>query len=254
VGFGASSDSPRQAAQAETVHCCLSGLACTFGDADFFDALSRLLPFWHARITRVDLALDFFDGLPGSFERVQRDYVSGACDVRGKTPGSSLVGDFMGGVSRSFYLGSKGAGKQTNIYDKGHAYGDLSSEWQRVELRYGDSLRVIPYDVLVSPDAYFAGASPWHADLHAEALALADLPDDPPTPSKPEFKDRVLPVATVKAEAVRLLNWFSTTCAPSLSVLFKHLSADAFLRLLTDKLPARLQAFTTLELQHAFAP
>ena len=53
------------------------------------------------------------------------------------------------------------------MYEKGHQlFGPESgSNWLRVELRYGNKLRVLSSDILRNPSNYFAGASPWHASM-----------------------------------------------------------------------------------------
>jgi phage replication initiation protein len=58
VGFGASSDSPRQTAQASTIHVNLFGAACTFASFGWREKLADLCDELSADITRCDLALD----------------------------------------------------------------------------------------------------------------------------------------------------------------------------------------------------
>ena len=61
-----------------------------------------------------------------------------------------MVGDWANGHARSFYIGSKEAGKQTNIYEKGdQLFGvETGSKWLRIELRYGNKLRVLSPEML----------------------------------------------------------------------------------------------------------
>jgi len=118
--------------------------------------IASLITAVEGKITRVDLALDFFDGLTGGMDRIRSDYMHGAMDHWGKRPKCNLVGDWCNGVARSFYIGSKEAGKQTNVYEKGHQlFGNSSGNpWIRAELRYGNKLRVLPVDVLTRPDDF----------------------------------------------------------------------------------------------------
>lgn len=63
-----------------------------------------------------------------------------------------MIGDWSANPQdgRSFYFGSKEAGKQTNAYEKGHQlFGfEAGSKWLRIELRYGNKLRVLPVDMV----------------------------------------------------------------------------------------------------------
>ena len=85
VGFGASSDSPRQQKQAQTIHANLYGTACTFARAGWREAMANKIDEWDAKITRCDLALDFFDGYAGGLDHAKATYIDGAFDVNGKT-------------------------------------------------------------------------------------------------------------------------------------------------------------------------
>ena len=248
VGFGASSDSPRQKAQAATLHCNLYGAACTFAAVGWRDRIADLIDEYKAHITRIDYALDFFGGIAGGMERVQQDYLSGLCDSRGKRPKCNMVGDWCNGVERSFYIGSKEAGKQTNIYEKGHQlFGRESGDkWQRVELRYGNKLRDLPSDVLRRPADFFAGASDWHAGILRE---LAEKIEAAPEPVK--CRER-LQDKTADAAAARVWRWLNNTAAASVATAFE-LAGDRFLDLVaTTKLPKRLQQFSASERRAAF--
>lgn len=247
VGYQASSNNKRQAAQNNTIHCNLYGAACTFAAPGWTVQLANLIDAHQGDITRADLALDFFDGLPGGFDRVLQDYKAGACDHYGKRLKCNMVGDWVNGQERSFYLGSKESGKQTNVYEKGHQlYGPESgSAWHRIELRYGNKLRVLPSDILRRPADFFAGASDWHTSM----LMLADTIPQP----EPIKCNGRLQAETVEAEVTRNLRWAMNVAAPTIAAAFHHLGDD-FLKLVTDKqLPGRLQRFKPSELAAAFS-
>ena len=246
VGYQASSKNSRQAAQNNTIHCNLYGAACTFAAPGWAAQLADLIDQHQGDITRADLALDFFDGLPGGFDSVVQDYKNGACDHYGKRLKVNMVGDWINGHERSFYLGSKESGKQTNVYEKGdQLYGaDAGSLWHRVELRYGNKLRVLPSDILRRPADFFGGASDWHTGL----LLLADTI---PQPEPIKCAGR-LQAESVEAEVTRNLRWAINVAAPTIAAAFHHLGDD-FLKLVTDKqLPGRLQRFSPAELSAAF--
>lgn len=247
VGYLSSGDSPRQKAQAETMHVNLYGTACTFAMPGFNHRVADLVRKRDGILTRVDLALDYFDGITGGMERIKADYMAGLMDHYGNRPKCNLVGDWCNGRARSFYFGSKEAGKQTNVYEKGHQlFGPKDdSPWMRVELRYGNKLRLLEADMLNRPDDYFAGASDWHAAMLREAGAQV-TPE--PVHTKPRLADE-----TVLAEVKRNVRWLIDTAAPSLALAFEHLKDMTFLDLVThQKLPGRLSKFGRGEISQAF--
>ncbi|GLS13658.1 replication initiation factor domain-containing protein [Hydrogenophaga electricum] len=244
VGYLASGDSPRQQAQASTLHANVYGTACTFARPGFNHRLADLVRKTEATITRVDLALDFFDGFAGGMDRVVSDYMAGLMDVYGKRPVCNQVGRWPLNRERSFYFGSREAGKQTNVYEKGHQlFGwESGNPWVRVELRYGNKLRVLDADVLNRPADYFAGASEWHAQVLREAEGQAV-----PEPIKVQQR---LPVETIKAEVTRNVRWFSQTALATAALVFRHVGADALVDMLEGaKLPGRLAKFKPTEVR-----
>ena len=246
VGFGASSESPRQTAQAGTIHVNLFGAACTFAAFGWREKLADLCDELSADITRCDLALDFFDGLSGGIERVAQDYHAGLCDVGGRRLKIRDI-NWLKGRSRSVYIGSKEAGKETNVYEKGdQLFGeDAESKWVRFELRYGNKLRELSADMLRRPADFFGGASDWHATVLAEA-------GESFTPEPVATDGRLAPM-TVEAEVFRNLKWSFQTASASIAAAFKFLGDEDFLRLVTgQKLPGRLQRFNPSELKAAF--
>ncbi len=248
VGYLASGESPRQQAQGKTIHANLYGTACTFALPGFNLRLAELVESMHATITRVDLALDFFEGFSGGLDRVKADYMAGLMDHHGNRPKCNLVGDWCNGRARSFYFGSKEAGKQTNVYEKGHQlFGPKDdSPWQRVELRYGNKLRVLPADVLRRPADHFAGASDWHAAMLQEADFKA-MPEPLKTTTR-------LAAETVAAEVVRNVRWLVETAAPSIALAFKHIGNSQFIEevLFNKNRPGRLEKFSDGEIAAAF--
>lgn len=250
IGFLASGDSPCQQAQSQTLHVNIYGSACTFADAGWREALAFVVEGCDGKLTRVDLALDFFDGFSGGVERVKADYEAGLCDVGGKRPKCNMVGDWCEGgrKGRSFYIGSKEAGKQTNVYEKGaQLFGEKDATgWIRAELRYGNKLRHLPIEMLTRPADFFAGASDWHAALLREAEAVA-APE--PVPTEKRLADE-----TVEAEVTRNLRWLKNVAAPSLALAFQHLKENKFLELVTGlNLPGRLRRFARDEVQRAYS-
>ena len=249
VGFLSSSTSPRQQDQSRTIHVNLFGAACTFASAGWSARVADLVEETKGTLTRCDLALDFFDGIAGGLDSIVTQYKAGLCNVGGRKVKSNCVGDWLNGKERSLYFGSKEAGKQTNCYEKGHQlFGpDSGSNWLRVELRYGNKLRVLTPEMLRDPASYFAGASDWHESM----IHLADsLVVPEPVPCAPR-----LPIETIKAECVRSLRWLKNTAAASMSLAFEYLGAEEFVSIVSgNKLPGRLSKFTRAEIKAQLTP
>ncbi len=250
VGFLSSSDSPRQQNQSKTIHVNLFGAACTFAAAGWNGRIADLVDDCKAVLTRCDLALDFFDGITGGLDSIVSAYEGGFCNVGGKRPKCNAIGDWHDKKrGRSFYMGSKEAGKQTNVYEKGdQLFGiDSGSDWLRVELRYGNKLRVLTPDMLRDPASFFAGASDWHHDMINLADSLVS-PESVPCASR-------LPVETVKAECVRSLRWLKNTAAASMALAFEFLGVEEFVSIVSSKkLPGRLAKFSRSEIQAQLSP
>jgi len=249
VGFLASSTSRKQRAQAKTLHVNLWGSACTFAPVDWREKVADLIDESCGKVTRIDLALDFFDGLQGGIERVKNDYQAGLCNVYGKRPSCNMVGDWCNGKGRSFYIGSKQAGKQTNFYEKGYQlFGEKdATQWLRAELRYGNKIRVLNSDMLRRPQDWFAGASDYHASLLREAEPIL-----PPTPEAIACQKR-LAEETIEAEVTRNVRWLRDTAAASIALALDNLDHDSFLEMLMGHaLPRRLSRFSLSEIKQAF--
>lgn len=136
----------------------LTGKAC--GLVKDWHSMQNLVEELNATITRVDIALDFLEG-----EKTIKNAVyylnRGDFTTNGRKPKSSVNGDWLAKKEgRTLYVGNISYGKQLCVYEKGKELGDLKSPWTRFELRLGSKDRVIPFDVLTSPDQYYAGAYP----------------------------------------------------------------------------------------------
>ena len=136
----------------------LSGAGC--GLVKDWEALEDTLECMSAKLTRVDLAVDFLEGQKTVDDAVKM-HKEGLFTLNGRKPKSSTVGDWVDGKEgRTFYIGKMKNGKCLCVYEKGKQLGDLESQWTRYELRLGSKDREIPYDVLTSPDKYYAGSYP----------------------------------------------------------------------------------------------
>jgi len=250
VGYLSSGDSPRQSAQAKTIHANIYGSATTFAEPGWNHRIADLCDELNAILTRCDLALDFFEGISGGMERIKADYMAGLCDSHGKRLNCNMVGDWANGKGRSFYIGSKEAGKQTNVYEKGfQLFGEKdATPWMRAELRYGNKFRVLETDMLRRPQDHFAGASEWHATLLREhELQVPVTPE--PVPCEPK-----LAAQTVEAEVTRNKRWVRDVAGPSLALCFQHMDAEEFAAIVEGaKLPGRLQRFKQHEIAAVYS-
>lgn len=118
-----------------------------------------------SKLTRVDLAHDNFE----SAKQVD-DYLSmyhaGLFTQRGQTPNVEQAGNWINpnGKGRTLYIGSRSSGKLLRVYEKGlhlaAGFTALFPNWLRVELELSCKQRVIPFEVLLQPGQYLAGAYP----------------------------------------------------------------------------------------------
>lgn len=131
-----------------------------------WQAMQDMLEGIAAKLTRVDLALDYHNG-----EKTVDDALemakAGEFNMNGLPPHIDVRGDWFldGSKGRSIYVGKRVCGKQLCVYEKGKQLGDKESDWTRYELRLGNKGRVIPLDILTDSDKYFAGAYPAFADM-----------------------------------------------------------------------------------------
>lgn len=134
------------------------------------------------KITRVDIALDDYEGeqfTPFSFRELALDgefsgrgprraytYIeSGHLELLDTTAINKRYG-FVPDLGCSFYVGNRESGKIFRAYEKGKQMkSDQFPNWQRAEVEIRSKNRKIPLDVLLNPDAYFAGSYPALAGL-----------------------------------------------------------------------------------------
>ncbi len=136
----------------------LTGVGCQL--VRDWEGLQTMLEDLGAKLTRVDLALDFLAGEHTVDEALEL-YELGGFQLSGRAPKSRIDGDWLGGEDgRTFYVGSNKNGKMLRVYEKGKQLGDKASDWTRFEVQLGSRDRVIPFEVLTQRDAFFAGCYP----------------------------------------------------------------------------------------------
>lgn len=141
----------------------LTGSGC--GLVRSWRRIYKLLRALDARITRVDLCIDYLDGEYGVLDAVGM-FKRGEFNSNGRPPSSRLDGDWLDGVhGRTLYVGKSEHGKSLRVYEKGRQLGNLESPWTRFEVQLGNRDRVIPLEVLLERDSYMAGCYPALADM-----------------------------------------------------------------------------------------
>lgn len=154
-----------------TVHAELNAHAC------------RQVADWHAVrlwgevyegvITRADCAHDDFAGTVLSIARVLDWYREGAFADRGRPPKAHLHDDLGSGLGKTLEVGKRGSGKFLRVYERGKKLGELHSPWVRAEVELHNKGREVPWDVVVNPGRYLAGAYPALRFLSAEQSRIA---------------------------------------------------------------------------------
>lgn len=150
--------------QRDTFCVTVKGEGCTFAargwEKRLYDEFAALDP----RITRIDLARDFLAG-EVSMEEVVGHYHGGSFDYRNRRPSYTQHGCWEPEAlsrakpnSRTFQVGQRESGKLMRAYEKGHAFRMMDDAWLRVEVELRNVNRIIPFEALIRPADFFAGA------------------------------------------------------------------------------------------------
>jgi phage replication initiation protein len=148
--------------QNSTVFLSLPGEACTLIPLETWPILSTFLSTrYNAHITRWDGAVDDYEG-HHSVDWSVKQYMDNQFNAGGNKPSCNQQGNWIDpdGSGRTFYVGKRKNGKLIRIYEKGKQLGDPNSPWVRWEVELHNKQRVIPWDVLINPGPYVAGAYP----------------------------------------------------------------------------------------------
>ncbi|QSR35202.1 hypothetical protein CFI10_09365 [Marinobacterium iners] len=150
----------------------ITGRGCRLLDMSTVARVLRSLPF--VNLTRVDVALDDYEGVTGGFHASREAFLDGKFITRGKPPECDISGsggkpakgkreiEYTKGCT--FYVGSRGGGKLYRGYEKGlQLQSTEHPNWFRHEVELRSSNREISLHVLTDPDSYFAGFYPYMA-------------------------------------------------------------------------------------------
>ncbi len=113
------------------------------------------------RITRWDGAVDDFEG-GHPVDYAVKLYQEGKFTAGGNEPSCSQNGNWIkpDGKGRTLYIGKRENGKMLRVYEKGMQLGAAWHPWVRWEVEMHNVDRVIPWEVLLEPGKYVAGAYP----------------------------------------------------------------------------------------------
>lgn len=158
--LGSSSTILAYGGQNDTACISIPGSACHMVPS--WQNLIYLLRDKHkGKITRWDGAVDDFEGVHSVDDAVAM-YKAGMFNTGGRNPECSQGGNWIepNGSGRTFYVGTRENGKMGRIYEKGMQLGEKWSPWVRWEVEMHSDNRVIPWEVLLEPGKYVAGAYP----------------------------------------------------------------------------------------------
>lgn len=181
-----------------------------------------------ATITRVDLAHDDLEGQSVSIATALQWRDAGEFAANGRPPRSKLIDDLGSGEGKSLYVGNRKNGKLCRIYEKGRQLGDPSSPWVRVEVEFRNKSRVIPWDTLINPGHYLAGAYPCLAFLSAIQVKIRTI-----------SKSVTISLACAVHHGKQMVG-------PLVNVLMQFHGGDAFAvvnQLIREGIPRRLQNY-----------
>lgn len=150
--------------QRDTFCFTLKGEGCTYALDGWEQSVYEFFSALNPKITRIDLARDTFDNFAVSIESAIAAYKDNRFSYQNRKPSYRLIGCTMEGEpqhSRTFQVGKRESGKLCRAYEKGHQFGMMTDPWVRVEVELRSVNRVIPWDCMVKPGEYFAGAYEW---------------------------------------------------------------------------------------------
>ncbi|EMT4777837.1 replication initiation factor domain-containing protein [Neisseria gonorrhoeae] len=153
--------------QRETMLVELTAVGCNAAnigwESRLFDFLTNAI---RPKITRVDIAKDFFNG-EYSPNQAREDRNKGLFTChhvkpKGECLGSDWEEDDEAKMTKgkTYGIGSRESSKYVRVYEKGKQLGDKTSTWTRFEIEFKAKDIVIPFEVLQNPGEYFGGAYP----------------------------------------------------------------------------------------------
>jgi phage replication initiation protein len=136
-----------------------------------------LLTLQRPRITRIDLARDFFVG-EYSPDRALQDYEAELFSLGARMPEVEQHGNWIrpNGKGRTLQIGNRKSGKLARIYEKGlqlgRGFSELFPHWVRAEEELHNQDRDIPFDTLLHSGQYLAGSYPAFSFIHGQQTRI----------------------------------------------------------------------------------
>lgn len=207
--------------QRNTVLVSLSGEGCAAAregwERRLYDFLNSAQS---ARITRIDLSHDDYEGERFTPDSLVQAFDEGGFNCGGRNPDIEMRGNWknINGKGRTVYIGNRTNGKFFRGYEKGKQLGDPNSPWMRLEVEFKSIDRVIPFEVLLRPHEYFAAAYPILASFSDTAQRIKTIQK------------------TVQASYERTKSWLKHQCGAALNLMLEvEGNADAVLSLIMRK-------------------
>ncbi|MFZ5454884.1 MAG: replication initiation factor domain-containing protein [Pseudomonadota bacterium] len=141
---------------AGTLHIEFTGSGCAVVRS--WDDVAELAEAHAAKITRIDLAHDDFDGTHPISWALEQFATGGFKPPRGTHPNGQHIDDMGSGKGCTLMVGSRESGKLARIYEKGRQLGNPESPWVRYEVEYRATHRKLEYDLIRNPSPYLAGS------------------------------------------------------------------------------------------------
>lgn len=211
------------------IYFSIQGKGC--GLVEDWQGLAEWLQRHRATIKRVDVAYDDFAGESISIAWARRQYESDGFTACGRRPSHGVHGDWLKGEGsvkgRTLGIGNRENGKYCRIYEKGKQQGDPDSQWVRLEVEWRGQDRIIPYDILVRPGSYLAGAYPCLAGLDAEQSRIRTI-------AHAATADFDAAIENGKQQVGRLVNLMTQAFGGDLGEVFRRLRREG--------IPARMEA------------
>lgn len=149
--------------QRGTILVSISGEGCV--RIQSWASVVTFLRLHGGKITRCDVCVDDFSGATLGIETAIEAWRSGEFTNGGRPPKGQLIDDLGSMAGRTFYVGTRLAGKLCRVYEKGKQAGDISSPWVRGEVELHNKDRVIPFEILTDPCRFLAGSFPYFSAL-----------------------------------------------------------------------------------------
>jgi DNA relaxase NicK len=160
--------------QNNTVNVQIYGLGAQIALDGWEQRLYKYLKIVNGKITRIDIAADFYDG-SYSVEDAEKDYLNGRFTCAQRAPYCERRGDwYTGRGGRTLYIGKRASGKVLRVYEKAlEILGNLASSfidddhflkpfmnWVRVECEWHNQDRICDLEMLIKPGQYLSGSYP----------------------------------------------------------------------------------------------